>query len=283
MNKKYTWKKTVRYISRLYSLYFIRTLWVHWFNPLYTLYFNLVFFPLRQAIRFPVFVYGWPKLFSQCGQMKCVGICKTGMVRLNLSIGGSPQNSVGNTELEIWGMVLFRGKCIIGSGNKIIVGYDAVLDMGEYTKIMNFCNLSAYKGIRVGAYSRIVHRCQVLDTNFHYVADFKHGLVKRHAHAIAIGNYCWICNSSTVTGGAVIPDKTIVASNSLVNKDMSFIPEESIIGGVPAELISTGYRKIESRKFESEVAEFFYNHPEAEVYRMEDGISHSCCDADWDK
>lgn len=282
MKNKYTLGNMIRYARRLYSLYLVRNLWVHWFNPLYTLYFNFIFFPLRQAVHFPVFIFGWPKLLSQYGRMECVGTCKTGMVRINLSIGGSPQNAVSNTELEIWGKVLFRGRCVIGSGNKIIVGYDAVLDMGEDTKIMNLCNLSAYAGIRLGAQSWIVHRCQVLDTNFHYIADFKHAIVKKQAHPIVIGDYCWICNSSTVTGGAIIPDKTIVASNSLVNKNMSDIPEESIIGGIPAKLVSTGYRRIESRKFEAEVVKFFYEHPEVDIYKMKEGISHSCCDAGWE-
>lgn len=281
MKNKYTLGNLIRYVRRLYSLYGVRTLWVHWFNPLYTLYFNFLFFPFKQAVRLPVFIYGWPKLFSQVGSMECVGTCRTGMVQLNLSIAGSPQYSVGNTELEIWGKVIFRGKSTIGSGNKIIVGYDAVLDMGEGTKIMNFCNVSAYAGIRLGAYSWIVHRCQVLDTNFHYIADFKHGVVKRHACPISIGDYCWICNSSTVTGGAVIPHKIIIASNSLVNQDMSDIPEESIIAGVPAKLVSTGYRRVDSRIFESEIVNFFCTYPETGVYKLEDNVSHSCCDAEW--
>lgn len=269
-----------RHVRRLYSTYVVRNLWIHWFNPIYTFYFNLVFFPFGQAIRFPVFVYGWPKLFSQYGRMECVGCCKTGMVRLNLTIGGAPQYSAGNIELNIWGKVIFRGKSIIGSGSKLIVGEHGVLDMGEGTKIMNGCNCTAYSEIRLGSQSWIVHRCQLLDTNFHYMADFKHGIVKRQAHPIVIGDYCWICNSTTITGGAVIPDKTIVASNSLVNKDMSSIPPESIIGGIPAKLVSVGYRRIENRKLESEVERYFMEHPEVDVYPLPDDVSHSVCDVD---
>lgn len=280
MKNEHTLKRRIRRVRHLYSLWIVRNIWIHWFNPLYTFYFNIIFFPFRQAIRFPVFIYGWPKLFSQYGQMECIKSCKTGMVRLNLSIGGSPQYTVGNSELDIWGKVIFRGKCIIGSGNKINVGTRGLLDMGEGTKIMNFCNITAYSTIQVGAQSRIVHRCQILDTNFHYIADFKKGVVKKEAYPIIIGNYCWICNSTTVTGGTIIPNKTIVASNSLVNKDLSAIPEESIIGGTPAKLISTGYRKIESRKFESEVTTFFHEHPEVDFYQFSKDTNHNICDVD---
>ena len=120
----------MRIINKLrkgYSKLIVCQLWVHWFNPLYTLYFNFIFFPLRQAIKFPVFVYGWPKLFSQYGTMECVGNCKTGMVRLNVTIPGGPQFAAGNTQLNIWGKVIFRGKCEIGTGNKLNVGYSAIL------------------------------------------------------------------------------------------------------------------------------------------------------------
>lgn len=280
MNKKYSFGNILRYIRRLYSLHVVRFIWEHWFNPLYTLYFNFIFFPFRQAIRFPVFVYGWPKLFSQYGRMECVGCCRTGMVRLNMTLGGAPQYSGGNIELNIWGKVIFRGKCTIASGSRIIVGDRGLLDMGEGTKIMHGCNCTAYSEIRIGAQSWVVHRCQLLDTNFHYIADFKHGVVKKMAHPITIGDYCWICNSATVTGGAVIPDKTIVASNSLVNKDMSDIPNESIIGGMPARLLSTGYRRIESMKLEREMMSYFNAHPDEDVFSLPVGVEHDICDVD---
>lgn len=168
---------------------------------------------------------------------------------------------------------------MIGSGSRLTVC--GLLDLGADTKIMNFCNITAESVVRIGAQSWIVHRCQVLDSNYHYIADFKHGMVKKRAHPITIGNYCWVCNSSTITGGAVIPNKIIVASNSLVNKDMSNIPEESIIGGIPAKLVAIGYRRIESHQFEGEVNRYFMLHPEADMYPIPEGVGHDICDRDW--
>ena len=43
--RKLTWSKLIGFARHYYSLYIVRALWVHWFNPLYTLYFNLIFFP----------------------------------------------------------------------------------------------------------------------------------------------------------------------------------------------------------------------------------------------
>ena len=268
----------IRKFRHHYSLYIVRKLWVHWFNPFYTLYFNLIFLPLKQAICFPVFIYGWPRLYAQMGHIKCIDESYPGMVRINLSFPGGPQCSAGNTELTTWGTIIFHGKCVVGSGNKIIIG--GVLEMGKYTRIMNFVNITAYSNVQIGDYSWVVHRSQILDTNYHFIADFKHGIVKKIAEPVKIGRYCWICNTTTVCGGSVIPDKTIVASNSLVNKDFSDLHEESVIGGIPARPINVGYRRIDSCKFEKQLYQFFTENPNADYYKMACDVEHSICDMD---
>ena len=267
-------------IGRFYANHVERLPYINWFNPLITLYLNFRSFPLRQAWRLPVFVYGWPRLYSLFGSMECVGKCKPGVVVLNKTIDGMPNNPGTDTAINNWGKIIFHGRCQIYTANKINIGKDATLELGEDTKIMCMVNITAHKYVGIGAQSRIVHRCQVMDSNFHFIADFNKGIVKRYCKPIHIGDYCWICNSSTIAAGARIPDKTIVASNSLVNKDMSDIPEESIIGGQPAKLIATGYRRIESRKLEKEIHHFFSENSDVNVFNLPQKVSHSICDVD---
>jgi acetyltransferase-like isoleucine patch superfamily enzyme len=70
---------------------------------------------------------------------------------------------------------------------------------------------------------------------------------------IVIGNNVWIGNRTTVTPGTIIPNYCIVSSNSLCNKDYSYIPPDSIIGGIPAKLLKTGYRRIFSYEEQGEI------------------------------
>ena len=212
--------------------------------------------------------------------MDCKGECKYGMIELNRTMSGMPNHPGSSTAINNFGKIIFHGKCVIHTFNKINVAYGAILEFGKDTKIMCGVNITAYKRIHIGNYSWIVHRCQVMDTNFHYIADFKHHRVNRRYKPIEIGDYCWICNCSTVSGGAVIPNKTIVASNSLVNKDMSEVPEESIIGGQPAKLISTGFRRIDCKRFERQIEKWFSKHPEADFYPLNEDVNHSICDVD---
>lgn len=274
-------KERIKFLfGKLYVERIERIPYINWFNPIITLYLNFRSFPLKQAWKLPVFVYGWPKLFSLYGSMECVDKCRTGMIVLNQTNCGMPNDPGSSTAINNWGKIIFHGRCQIFTANKINVLRNAVLELGEGTKIMCMCNITAHKSVRIGALSWIVHRCQVMDSNFHFVANFKKGIIPRYYKPIEIGSYCWICNTTTIAAGAKIPDKTIVASNSLVNKDMSDIPEESIIGGIPAKLISTGYIRVFSRKLELAMYKYFTDNPDCSCYPIPSGSNHSICDVD---
>jgi len=89
---------------------------------------------------------------------------------------------------------------------------------------------------------------------------------------IIIGDNCWICNTSSISAGAIIPDNTIVTSNSLVNKDFSAIEKNSIIGGIPAKLIKTGSILINNKKIVSRLNTYFSTETD-EPYTLPDSIS----------
>lgn len=233
----------------------------NWFNPFATIYLNLRSFPLAQAIKMPVWVYGCPRFYELSGRMIVDGKVSSGMIRFNQVKPGAPSNMSVKSEILNKGLIIFHGVGLIGTGNKIVVGSKGTLDIGKNFKITDMCNIGCLKEIRIGEGSRIVHRCQIFDSNYHFVANFANGTVPDYSKPIRIGKGCWICNSSTIIGNAVLPDYTIVASNSLVNKDMSDIPESSMIGGTPAKLIVTGFRKIENCKIENEIIKFYNKEP----------------------
>lgn len=244
-----------------------RSFYCNWFNLLLTLWLNFRSFPLRQAWRLPVFVYGRPRIYGLSGSMKVAGKVSSGMIRFNQTKPGSPSNMAVQSEIFNEGKIIFHGKGLIGTGNKIRIASHAVLDIGENFKIADMCNIDCYSEISIGAQSRIAHRCQVLDANYHYVANFNKGVVPHWTHPIKIGKGCWICNTTTVMGGTVLPDYTIVASNSLVGKDYSDMPESSMLGGIPAKLIATGVRRVENSKLERKIFSYYRANPGG-LYRI---------------
>ena len=261
--EKHTLRDLIGIIDEKYGIALLEKMFfVNWFNPFATLWLNLRSFPLRQALFFPVWCYGRPRIYGLSGTMKVEGKVWPGMIRFNQVKYAAPSNMAVQSEILNRGNIIFKGQGLIGTGTKIVVERYAQLEIGKNFKITDMCNIGCFKKIDIGEQSWIVHRCQVLDSNYHFVANFNKRIVPQYSAPITIGKGCWICNSSTVTGGTVLPDYTIVGSNSLVNKDFSNIPESSIIGGIPAKLIATGFRKVEDSRIEHEISQFYQTHPD---------------------
>lgn len=172
-----------------------------WFNPFATLWLNFRSLPLSQAIRLPVFVYGRPNIYSLSGKIVFNCMLKMGMVKFNYSATGAPQNMSVQSEILNQGTIIFHGGGLIGTGNKLRIGFDAVLELGRNFKIMDACNIACFKKIVIGDNSWIVHRSQVMDTDFHFIADLNRGEISPMKKEIFIGKHCWICNSSTILKG----------------------------------------------------------------------------------
>lgn len=114
-----------------------------------------------------------------------------------------------------------------------------------------------YGKIVFGGNSRISWDCQIMDTAFHYVENLLDGDIKPLTSPIVLGNNIWIGNRTTIAKGTVLPDYTIVASNSLVNKDFSSIGENCLIAGLPAKLKQQNIRRVFDSKVQKKLDKKF--------------------------
>ena len=243
----------------------------NWFNPLATLWLNFRSFPLGQALRLPVWCYGRPRIYGLSGHMVIEGKLRSGMVRLNKVIVAAPSNMGVQTEILNNGTIIFKGKLHIGTGSKIVVGRNATLSVGQDSKIGDMCNIGCFERITLGDLTRIVHRCQIFDSNYHFVANLERGIIPNYKRPVTLGKGCWICNSSTITCGVTLPDYTIVSSNSLVNKEFTDIENGALIGGIPAKVIATGVRRVYNNDIEKQVEEFYRLNPSS-TYKIDNSI-----------
>ncbi len=231
----------------------------NWFNPLATLYLNLRSLPLSQVWKMPIFVYGRPRFYNLSGRIVIEGKIKTGMITFNQTHPGAPSVMSVQSEIMNQGTIIFHGSGTIGTGNKVRVSESAILEIGCQFKIADMVNIGCYSQIIIGNYTKIAHRCQILDSNYHYVANLNDHTIHRWTRPIIIGARCWICNSTTVTGGTILPDYTTVASNSLVNSDFREVPQKSIIGGVPAKHLASGYMRIYNSQTINAITDYYDN------------------------
>lgn len=242
-------------ISRLYN--WIERQSIPRINWLKTIYCNFRMLPFRQARLLPILVYGNPALNSLSGNIKFDCPIKKGLVKINKQETFAPSLQTGRTQICIYGTIVIKGEVLIGCGTKILVAHSGCLTLCNNTRITDFCNIDCWSKITIGEESRIAHRCQIMDSNHHYILDEDTRKIPNDNKSVVIGKYCWICNSSSVLPGAVIPDYSIVSSYSIVNKDISSWGNHIIVGGIPIKLLKTSVTRIFNKDFELRLCEFF--------------------------
>jgi len=238
------------------------------FNVWKTIYVNFAFLPYRQAIRFPIFVYGKVKIYAHLGRIVIEDRIRPGMIHLGINTDKFSA-SKGSALINITGKLIFKGPVIF------LVDYTLNIlgecTIGKYSAVGNGVKIFCCNKVSIGKSCRFAVESQVFDTNFHYMRNIETGQVDRCYGVVIIGDFCWIGNRTTVAKGAQLPNFSIVSSNSLVNKNfISSNVEYPILAGLPAQIISSSTRVRIFDPFEEEkIDRFFQNNPGALYYTSE--------------
>ena len=187
LHQKYSIGKLIKKLDDRYGFQaLIRSLTGHWFNPFATLYINFFSFPFRQAIKFPMFVYGTPGLYHVVGDMRIIGKVKTGMIEFNKANSLNAPHQLANSELSNLGTIIFHGKARIGCASRLLVQKNALLELGANVIIGDNINLGCHQYISIGEQTRITHRCQIQESNHHFIANMSTRTVKPCTRPISI-------------------------------------------------------------------------------------------------
>lgn len=214
------------------------------FNLFKTLYFNFKVFDFKQALKLPVFIYGrcqFEELKRGCIVLKQP---KTGCVKIG---GGWYTNMFGFSNryvsfLRIKGKLILGHNIIIQQGILISVNENAFLKIGNYVRINERTSIHARVGITIEDKCRIGWNTQIFDTSFHYMVN--NGKITYRDAPVYLEHNVWLANNVSIMKGSYLPAFTVVASNSLVNKNMMEIGEHCLIGGIPSKLIHRGVERL---------------------------------------
>lgn len=233
---------------------------INWYA---TLRLNFSKLKFLDAIKFPIIVYGKLKMLNLSGAITINCPVKKGI----LTIGSKLEmvvTSYKTAQLTLGGELIINGPCTIGQDVALIIQNGGRFTIGEGSFLGNHTRLIVVNDVYFGRWVRFTYDSQLISTNFHYMKDMNTGIVKRMSKkGIVINDYCWIGNHSTIMAGVNLPEKSIVASNSLVNKDFRDSPEYPLFGGMPAKLITSGRCRVFNLETESIIHNFFMNNPEA--------------------
>lgn len=230
------------------------------FNLFKTLYINFRCLPFSQAKKLPIFVYGPLKIYSLKGEIKITGTLKKGMIRI-----GAPFVTPGFSQLKnsllLHGRLIFNGNFTLCNGSTLNIGPHAKIYCGNNIIIGNNANITSTRCIELGEGTRISTGAYIIDTNGHYILDTNTNEINSITQKISIGKYCWLGNNVSVSKGTQLSDYTIVANRSLLNRNYTKdVPVYSIIAGIPAKLIKTGFRRIYNYNQEKLLNDWFDKH-----------------------
>jgi len=239
------------------------------FNVYKTIYVNFTFLPFKQAIHFPIFVYGKVKIYAHSGKIVIEDQIRSGMINLGMNTDKFSA-SKGGALINISGKLIFKGSAVLSVDYVLNIFGECTI--GKYSGLGNGIKICCWNKISIGKSCRIGFESQFLDTNFHYVRNIETGRVDRRDGVVEIGDYCWIGNRTTLSKGAQLPNYSIVAGNSLVNKDfVSSNVKYPLLAGLPAKLVSSGRVRIFNAWEEEKIDHFFKNNPDALYYMGELG------------
>jgi acetyltransferase-like isoleucine patch superfamily enzyme len=154
------------------------------------------------------------------------------------------------------GRLVTDGLAFVCPGVKFEIGPDAKVHLGRWSWIGNDTKVRCHEGeVRIGAKSVLGQECTI--SAFQHISvgreciladrvmliDFDHGVVEverpiRHQgiykRDVRIGHNVWIGYGAAFLRGVTVGDNAVVGTYAVVTKD---VPENAVVGGVPAELI----------------------------------------------
>lgn len=113
------------------------------------------------------------------------------------------------------------------------------INYGKHTKIgknvfINFdCVFLDLGGITIEDNVLIAPKVSLLSEGHPILPENRHSLTVGHIH---IKKNAWIGANSTILQGVIIGENAVVAAGSVVSKD---VPDNTIVGGIPAKILKT--------------------------------------------
>ena len=122
----------------------------------------------------------------------------------------------------------------IGHGTKIRV-HEGVVTIGAKSVLGQECTISCYQNVSIGRECIIADRTMMI--------DFDHGMVEVerpireqgiYKRDVRIGHNVWIGYGACVLRGVTVGNNAVIGTSAVVTKN---VPENAVVGGVPAKLI----------------------------------------------
>lgn len=220
-------------------------------NIIKTITINFLLLPIKQALHFPIIIYGPCKLGMLTGKVVFLSPIKKGLLKIGLS---DPMRSYHSKSfVSIKGTLEIGKNIVLRRGINLFIEPQGHLSLKDDVFIGDNNTINSSKYIEFGCATRVGNNSVFMDTDFHYIINTATREVKKNKQPIIIGTNCWIGGWCTIKKGTQLPNRTIVAGPySMVGKNYTnIIPEGSLIAGSPAKLLIKDIRRINNLRSEA--------------------------------
>ena len=202
-----------------------------------TLRFNLHYFPLKTALKFPVVVSHRTYLRELHGKVELPEKVETAMIKIGFGDVGHYDRKRSRGIWQVSGTVSFGGKASIGHGSKLSVrGH---LSLGAGFNMTAESTIVCAKEIRFGDDCLLSWDILVMDTDEHPLYNKEDERINPDK-AIIVGNHVWIGCKCVLLKGAEVPDNTVVAAGTMLKS--AFAGNDQVIGGEPPTILKRDTR-----------------------------------------
>lgn len=202
-----------------------------------TLRFNLHYFPLKIALRLPVFVSHRTFLRELHGKIVLPEKVNTAMIKIGFGDVGHYDRKRSRSIWQVSGTVAFGGKASIGHGSKLSVRGNLTLG-ADFNMTAESTIVCAHQ-ISFGNDCLLSWDILIMDTDEHPIIN-QDGIRTNPDKPILVGNHVWIGCKCTLLKGTEIPNNAIVAAGTLLTS--AFSGENQVIGGNPPAVLKSDVR-----------------------------------------
>lgn len=224
------------------------------FNYLKTLIINFKLLSFRDALHFPIIIYGNVELNIKRSKLIIIGEKSFGMMAIGRNDDVFVPTSSKSLLLILDSTIIIKGYIRISPGSVLRLDH-TVLELNDNVVFGGGCKILSNEHIVIGQDTWFAFGCIICDTDYHFIEC--NDIIKNCTGEIIIGNYCWIGNNTTISKHTILPNWTIVGSKSLVCKDFRKYGENLLIAGMPADIKKKDCKKIIDQSYEKELKMWF--------------------------
>lgn len=241
-------------------------------NYLKTIYLNFRTQPLSIAIRFPIVIYGKLVIPKLRGKILIKGPIKKGMIKIGYKyLDLVPSSYLPSQIYLLNGTIIFNGN-LVTSGGVSLFSSNSTIDIGEFVVIGGGSVVKSLESITIGDNTRIAYESVIFDSNVHFVKNIVTGKIAKNKAPIVIGRNCWINSRSFIGKGTIVPNYSVVAGSSFLNREYSEYGENLFLVGSPAKPANVKVQRIFSSREETKLNNYFNNNPNIEHYNGNEGL-----------